>query len=277
MRDAVLIDGVPSEAAWLHDRGFQFGDGLFETLAIRDGEPCLWSAHMDRLRAGAGRLGVPCPDPTLLYRECCALAAGHERAVIKIYVTAGDSARGYRRPPSPVSRRILSLSSWPYPPSGEVVWRARMCAYRLSENAQLAGMKHLNRLDQVLARAEWQDDTFDEGIVRGQDGRVVSGTMSNIFLQHGNELHTPSIDSAGIAGVVRRLVIDLSQRQGTNAIERRVEVDDLWRADAIFMTNSLVGIARLVRLDDRTFDPDVAEHPAIAAARLHCHRPGGQA
>ncbi|MCP5299614.1 MAG: aminodeoxychorismate lyase [Chromatiaceae bacterium] len=273
MQESVLIDGQAAEAAWIRDRGFQFGDGLFETIAFRDGGPCLWEGHVDRLLDGCTRLGLVAPPVELLHAECMQLCAGLDRAVLKLYITAGDSERGYRRPDTVACRRILQRSNWPYlidRPS----WRVRICRQRVGENPALAGIKHLNRLEQVLARAECDDAATDEGVMLGQDGRVVSGTMSNLFAQFGGVLVTPRIDGAGIAGVVRRLIIELGRQHGWEVREDRVDPDKLRSADALFMTNSLVGIARVVSLDDTELDQTVPVHPAIDAARALSHVPG---
>ena len=200
------------------------------------------------------------------------LADSRQRAVIKIYVTAGVSARGYRRPEIAAARRVLEVHPWVDGDDARA-WNARFCTYLLSENAHLAGIKHLNRLDQVLARSEWSDDDIDEGIVCAQDGRVVSGTMSNLFLQKGSQLVTPRIDSSGIAGVVRNLVLEIGIRSGRPVAEARVEKSQLPAADAVFVSNSLIGIKRLRRIDDVVFDTEVAEHPVLLEARIRCHQP----
>lgn len=276
MQPAALIDGDPADAACLEERAFQFGDGVFETVAILDGQPCLWSSHIERLFGGCRRLGLPLPDAALLYDECRRIASGHARAVLKIFITAGCSERGYRRPAPAKPRRALRISQWQRV-DDDRAWNARCCDYRLSDNPHLAGIKHLNRLDQVLARTEWTDDDIDEGIVRAQDGRIVSGTMSNLFVQKGSQVITPSIDSTGIAGVIRRLVLELGAPYAGQVVEGRVEMSQLREADAVFLTNSLIGIKRLMRIDDVEFDLGVAEHPVFATARGRCHQSSGPA
>jgi 4-amino-4-deoxychorismate lyase len=198
MRHGVLVEGVEADGDCLFERAFQFGDGLFETVAVVDGNPCLWNAHMARLAEGCRRLRLPEPDFRLLAEEARRLCAGHRRVVLKVFWTAGRSQRGYRRPAPVAPRRMLQCSEWPGGVEGRS-WELRRCAYRLGENPALAGIKHLNRLDQVVARAEWKDADFSEGLLLGQDGRVVCGTMSNIFVQRGDVLFTPVIDGAGPA------------------------------------------------------------------------------
>jgi 4-amino-4-deoxychorismate lyase len=151
-------------------------------------------------------------------------------------------------------------------------WRVRLCRHRHGDNPALAGIKHLNRLDQVLARAEWEQE-HDEGIMLDQSGQVVSGTMSNLFLQQDGELLTPPIARAGIEGVVRRLLIDCARRVGEAVRIEPVGLARLHAADALYLCNSLLGVVRVARLEDRDYDQDVPLPASVAMARDLCHRP----
>jgi 4-amino-4-deoxychorismate lyase len=190
--------------------------------------------------------------------------------VLKIFWTAGQSERGYRRPDSIHPRRILRRSEWPE--KGDAWCALRQCTHRLSENPALAGIKHLNRLDQVVARSEWAGAQTGEGLMLGQDGRVVSGTMSNIFVQRDRKLLTPAIDGAGIAGVVRALVLDTAEDLGAKVGVDAVSLDDVYRADALFLTNSLIGVLRVSRFESIEYDPGISEHAVIAETRRLCHQ-----
>lgn len=270
MQAEVLVDGVETDAGWLQERGFQFGDGLFETVAIRQGKPCLWQAHLTRLAQGCRRLRLPLPDFSRLAEEASLVCAGLERAVLKIYWTAGRSERGYRRPAALQPQRIVCRSDWPTHPA---VWHLRQCTHRLGENPGLAEIKHLNRLDQVLARAEWDDPSVAEGLMLGQDGRVVSGTMSNVFVQRGRKLHTPAVVAAGIAGVVRKLVLDAGERVATDVQVGRVSLQDVHEADVLYLANSLMGLVRVDRYENIDYRASVDTHQAVVEARRLCHQP----
>ena len=272
MHEQALIDGVAASADCMSERAFQFGDGLFETIAVIDAKPCLWNLHSERLALGCMRLRLPLPDFDLLHAESRVLCAGRSRAVLKIYWTAGSSARGYARPPAVRPRRMLRVSDWVSGDSG-IAWTVRQCRHRISENPALAQIKHLNRLDQVVARAEWEDPAIAEGIMLGQDGRVVCGTMSNLFLQIGDALRTPYIEHAGITGVVRRLALELAVRNGHDVQESFISPDDLRAADAVYLTNSLIGVARVGRFANTHYDTELTEHPLMSETRRHCHRP----
>ncbi len=270
MEADALVEGVEADAGWWQERACQFGDGLFETVAIRDGRPCLWRAHMLRLALGCHRLRLPLPDFSRLAEEGRRLCAEFERAVLKIYWTAGRSERGYIRPRVVEPQRVLCRFAWPGPTE---TWRVRRCAQRVGENPDLAEIKHLNRLDQVVARAEWDNPEISEGLMLGQDGRVLSGTMSNLFVQYGGHLHTPAVDGAGIAGVVRKLVLDAAESVADPVHIGRVSLDDVRAADAIYLSNSLIGLVRVERYEGVDYASDISEHPAIVEARRLCHQP----
>jgi 4-amino-4-deoxychorismate lyase len=274
---AAWVDGRPAQTVPLSDRGLQFGDGLFETLAVVEGRPSLWQAHMKRLSAGARQLRLPPPNTSLLREEAERLCQGLAAATLKVYWTAGDSPRGYARRRTAAPRRILQVFDNPAGhrrPTDD--WDLALCRHRWSENPGLAGIKHLNRLDQVLAREELHGSGCDEGLMLGQDDRVVSGTMSNLFVQCDDVLLTPELHSAGIRGIVRELVLACARRAGLAVAECRVDLADIRRADALYLCNSLVGIARARRFDDTLLPTDTALHPAIRRARALVHDPAAE-
>ncbi|MGB5563247.1 MAG: aminodeoxychorismate lyase [Sedimenticolaceae bacterium] len=271
MQHDVLVDGVEAEGGWLNERAFQFGDGLFETIAVIDREPCLWDAHMARLAEGCRRLRLPLPDSSCLARECRDLCAGQAQAVLKVYWTAGQSERGYGRPVTLKPKRIIRRSAWARPAAARH-WVVRQCTHRLGENPTLAGIKHLNRLDQVIGRSEWTDPAIDEGLMLGQDGRVVCGTMSNLFLQYGEHLATPAVDGAGVAGTVRDLVLKLAERTGHTVDVAALTPEQVHAADAIYLTNSLIGVVRVRRYESTELDPGRLEHPVMIEVRRLCHQ-----
>ena len=252
---AVLINGHPGERIPVTDRGLSYGDGLFETLALADGGPCLWGRHLERLDAGCRRLGIAVPDPGLLQREAAQAIAGSRDGVLKIMVTRGSGGRGYRADPAAPPRRILQRSPAPeYPRSWPLEGvHTRFCSTPLGHNPMLAGIKHLNRLEQVLARAEWGDPAIAEGLMLDSDGLVIEGTMSNLFVERDGRLLTPRLDRAGVAGVVRSLVLEQARAQGIVCEERDLAPQELLQADALFLSNSLIGIWPVRRLEERRY------------------------
>lgn len=265
-----LVDGQPQSTGWWQERACQFGDGLFETLAVVDGAPCLWEAHLDRLRRGCRVLGLAIPDPEVLRTDAERLCSGQLRATLKLYWTGGRSLRGYARPGDGAPTRCAVLAPWPEPKTS---WRVRLCRHRLSRQPSLAGLKHLNRLDQVIARDEWQDPDIDEGLMLGIDGHLACGTRSNIYLWRNGELFTPSLELEGVRGTVRELVVDAGNRFGHPVRITTLGTEDLASAEAVYLSNALVGIVPVHRIDDRDLPAATAWPPALTEAAARCHQP----
>ena len=239
-----LVNGVPADAIAISDRGLHYGDGLFETLAVRDGRCEFWDRHMQRLHAGCERLRIPPPDPVQLAAEAQQLTQTVERCVLKIIITRGSGGRGYRVPESIQTTRILLRTDWPEYPheTAERGVRVRLCTQRLGTNPSLAGMKHLNRLEQVLARMEWDDPGIAEGLLQDHTGHVIEGTYTNLFVVQNGKLITPALDRCGVTGVMRAVVLELASAAGIDCTECSVSLDKLYAADELFLTNSLIGI-----------------------------------
>lgn len=250
-----LLNGEPAHCIDPADRGLQYGDGLFETLEVRRGRPLFLDRHLRRLALGCRRLMIPMPDADLLEAEALSLAAGKEAAVLKLIVTRGSGGRGYRQPDVIQPTRLFSLHPYPDYPShyqaeGIVV---DFCLQRLSCNPTLAGIKHLNRLEQVLARAEWADDSRQEGLMLDSLDRVVEGTMSNLFIVKNGALLTPSLADCGVAGIVREWILTFASAEGISSVEADITVDEVLAADEAFVTNSVIGIWPVRRVAERGF------------------------
>jgi 4-amino-4-deoxychorismate lyase len=234
------------------DRGVQYGDGLFETMKVQDGSIRLLELHLARLYAGCRVLKITLPREALLRRELLRITPQRGAAVLKLIVTRGVGPRGYR--PSGLERatRIVSVAAMAGATGAAAVpVRVRVCKTPLSSNPALAGLKTLNRLDCVLARAEWRDERIWEGLMRDHHGNWVCGTMSNLFLKRGAVLTTPRLDLCGVAGVMRRWVMQHAGNLKLRVAQRSVSWDDLKSADEVFMSNAVVGI-RSVRSIERT-------------------------
>ncbi|TCO83141.1 aminodeoxychorismate lyase apoprotein [Plasticicumulans lactativorans] len=264
----VLVDGRPADALAVADRGLQYGDGLFETFAVRDGRPELWTAHLARLARGGERLSLPLPDPGLLAAEAEQLCRGVARGVLKLIVTRGVGGRGYAPPRPCRPTRVLSLHPWPAHPPGHATGgvRVRWCAHPLSLNPRLAGLKHLNRLDQVLARAEWDDPTIAEGLMCDPHGHVVEGTMSNLFVLRDGRLLTPPLDGAGIAGVMREVVLEAARGLGLVVAQAALRPAEVLAADGVGLSNSVIGLWPVRELEGRTWHAVHADLRRLAAA-----------
>lgn len=250
-----FINGERRHCVDASDRGFQYGDGVFETIAVYQGKPLFWQRHIDRLLKGCQTLRIPFPDVSLLQAEASEIIDGADSAVLKLIITRGSGGRGYRQPDSIVPTRVLSLHPFPQYPecfhADGIV--ARFCEQQLAINPGLAGIKHLNRLEQVLARAEWQDDSIQEGLMQDYQGHIIEGTMSNLFFVKSGVLYTPSVKNCGIAGIVRQLVTEFAVVHSIEFVEMQVDKQSLLNADEVFVTNSVIGIWPVKQLDQQHF------------------------
>ncbi len=244
------IDGRPGAQLPLSDRGLAYGDGLFETIRVVDGRADLLPLHRRRLMRDCARLGIALDLPRLDVEIGTALTAG-DSGVLKIIVTRAGDRRGYRPEPGTSGRRILQLFPQPVAPfAATPPLHVRLCRQRLSLQPALAGIKHLNRLEQVLARAEWSDPDIGEGLMLDSAGQLVEATASNLFLVAAGTLLTPRLDRCGVAGVMRELVMTvLAPAAGLRVRERRLRLADLHAADEAFLTSTQLGIAPIAQVD----------------------------
>ncbi len=250
-----LVNGIEADAVSVHDRGLSYGDGLFETFAVAEGRPIAWEPHISRLQNGCQRLRIPCPAEALLRAEATRVCAGLTLGVLKIIVTRGANGRGYRIPEVVNPSRILTIYPWPAFPRSRAREgvRVTVCQTRLAANPGLAGIKHLNRLEQVLARSEWDGPHYAEGLMLDTAGRVVEGTMSNLFLVIDGQLVTPDLADAGVAGIMRGLVLAEAAALDIGATVAPVGLDDLRRAEELFLCNSLFGVWPIKGLDGQAY------------------------
>lgn len=255
MKPAAWIDGQPADVLPLTDRGLHYGDGLFETMAVLDGRIQRLGLHLDRLQEGCSRLRLAAPDRAPLERELRHAAQGQARAVLKLLLTRGSGGRGYRPTEDAAALRILLRYPWPdYPAAwSEQGIELRLCTTRLACNPALAGLKHLNRLEQVLARAEWSEGA-PEGLMLDTGGRVVEGTMTNLFASPAEDrLVTPDLSQAGIAGVTRRHILARAEQAGIKTEVRHMGLDELLDQREIFVCNSIVGVWPVTRIGARSY------------------------
>ncbi len=237
------INGQPQTLMSVQDRGLAYGDGLFETLRVHRGQPVWLQAHLERLAAGLRRLKIAA-DCAEIERQIRAYLVWQplEEGILKLIVTRGAGGRGYSGSGCTSPSVILSAFDLPERSAWQRGIELYPCTVRLGLNPLLAGMKHLNRLEQVLARSEWDDVRFQEGLVLDLRGHLVEGTMSNLFLVRAGRLLTPDLAQAGVAGIARGEILRRAAGWGLSVEVADLGLEALGEADECFCCNSVFGV-----------------------------------
>jgi 4-amino-4-deoxychorismate lyase len=237
------VDGEPAELLSLKDRGLAYGDGLFETIAVSAGHPVLLERHLARLAEGCARLKIPV-ELSAVRTQVLAFSRQLGEGVAKLIVTRGDGQRGYALPQPAQPRLILQASAKPAYPAEYAEQGVRLfaCALRLAEQPLLAGLKHLNRLEQVLARSEWNDAEHAEGMMLDSSGRVIEGVYSNLLLVSAGALITADLTRCGVAGVMRAELLAQAAELGIECQVRDISQAELLAADEVLLCNSVYGV-----------------------------------
>jgi len=238
----IIVNGIEENNLSVRDRGFQYGDGLFETIAYKNNKLQFWDEHMQRLNSSCDRLSLKRVDESLWLNDIKKMHLVND-SVIKLSLSRGNSERGYLY--DEVSNVTRVTASFDFPSYSEENLKginAIICKTPVSMNTALAGMKHLNRLDNVLARNEWGDSEISEGFMFDNQGHVIEGTMSNVFCVLGAELYSPLLEQSGIAGIMRQQVIDIAGELNIPVNIVDISKANFLQMDAIFVTNSLIGL-----------------------------------
>jgi 4-amino-4-deoxychorismate lyase len=249
----MLVNGQPQDSVSALDRGLSYGDGLFETIRLVGAQAPLWERHMQRLASGCARLRMPHPDPQQLWREVLQVSSAYPDAVVRITLTRGTGERGYAPPSSSKVTRIVAAFPALLIPAAlyRDGIRMRLCATTLADQPLLAGIKHLNRLEQVLARAEWDDPSIAEGLVCDQHGQVISATAANVFAVIDGVIVTPSLERCGVAGVARAAVMGAL----ADCQVRDLPLTECLRASELFLSSSVRGILPVQAVGDTVYAP----------------------
>jgi 4-amino-4-deoxychorismate lyase len=265
----MLVDGRPATLLSAADRGLNYGDGLFETLRVQAGTVPLLARHLARLSAGCRRLGLPCPDDAAWCADITRLLAETAgEGVLRLVLTRGDGTRGYAPPPDAQGRRIVSFHPLPTPAPRAL--RVGICQTRIGFSPALAGLKHLGRLEQVLAAGEVVAAGWDEGLMLDGEGRVVEATRHNLFYLRGGQLCTPPVELAGVAGVMRALVLEAQSRLGLPGGEAVLRYDELHEIEELLLCNAVAGLRPVRWLAGR----ELAGESILARMRQPLHEAG---
>jgi len=245
-----------------------YGQCVFETIAISNGQACLLDAHLSRLELGAKRLGLSINQHLIssLRNDIEKIITGQIKAVVRVNLTMGTGGRGYANPTpdEQTLTRIVSLHDYPpHPPSN---WQEGIVLgvadIRLSHQPYLAGLKHGNRLEQIIARSQWADN-WHEALLMDLDGHIVEATQSNVFIVHNNKLITPSLNKAGVAGVMRECIMNIASSLGIEVQIKEVTIDEVKQADAVFLSNSVIGLWPVKALKSRSYNDLTLPHKLL--------------
>lgn len=255
MSDIVIVNGQPAEQLSVYDRGLAYGDGLFETVLCRNGKLLLWGRHLQRLASSLAKLQIQPYDTAQLLPTIEPYLDKAAEKVIKIIVTRGEGQRGYACPEPMHANTLIFISDLQQtnPGFNERGVKACICETRLGYQPKLAGLKHLNRLEQILAQMELANTEFQEGLMLGQQGEVVEAIRHNLFLVKNGELFTPELSNCGVAGIMRTFIIEIARKLGLSVQIGIISVKQLMQANEIFLSNSINGIWPICELNGTRF------------------------
>lgn len=253
----ILVNGAVSDTIHVMDRGLMYGDGVFRTLRVRGGQPELWAQQYAKLEADCASLDILCPPPAILEQEMRDVLHNEPDCVLKIVISRGEGGRGYGVPSSVHPSRVMVTASLPEYPAAYAQEGVRMhvCDIRLCHQPRLAGIKHLNRLENVLARMEWTTADTPEGLMLDADGNVIEGTMSNVFMRKENQLITPDLTLCGVAGLQRERIMEVAPALGLSVEVRNILLRELLEADEVLVCNSVIGIWPVREIGPRHWVP----------------------
>jgi 4-amino-4-deoxychorismate lyase len=236
------------------DRGFSYGDGVFRTMRMTAGSVASWPIHYSKLVEDCNRIDIVCPSSDLLHADIQRLNDDEVAdAVIKIVVTRGEGTRGYALPALAQPNRVVIKSAYPQYPASNFSQGVslHLCQLRLGHQPQLAGIKHLNRLENILARMEWNSSAYADGVLQDIHGNIIECTAANLFIRSGKDLVTPDLAMCGVAGITRQRILQLSEPLGLNVHIGRISMADMMSADEILICNSLYGAWQVIDFNQR--------------------------
>ena len=255
------INGKISNSIDIRDRALHYGDGVFETIAVKDKLLEFWKEHYQRLNKGCKILKIKCPSEPFLKKEINKFIKKTihirygSRKVLKIIISRGIGGRGYNPPRNSKPTRILGVYDWPNYPDINFTKGIRMdvCKTRISAQPFLSQIKHLNRLDQIIARSEWQSKTIAESIMLDLNGNVIEGTMSNIFGVKKNIFYTPNIKFAGVEGIMRGVILKLLKKNKEKYAIKEITLKEFLKFEEVFVCNSIFGIWPVIKISKKKF------------------------
>ncbi|MEQ1767302.1 MAG: aminodeoxychorismate lyase [Methylotenera sp.] len=253
-----LINGDFNQVVSPLDRGFAYGDGVFRTMLMQNGLLECWPLHYQKLVADCAAIGIVCPSAELLMSDLQQLISKQEltenlTSVIKIIITRGEGDRGYAAPAITNPTRVVLKTPMRRYSEGNLTngVNLHICKTRLATQTRLGGIKHLNRLENVMARMEWQDENIFDGVILDQHENAIECTMSNIFARFDRKLITPDLSDCGVAGVTRQRIMGLASTLNLTVEVQALQIKKLLLADEVIICNSLYGAFQVKKIGER--------------------------
>ncbi len=251
----VWINGEQSESVEVNDRSFQYGDGCFTTILTKGGKVQHWSYHQQRMELALRALGIESPDWQQVAKWIDLAVLFDVKAGVKVHISRGCGGRGYS--PENVTQPRVTITNFAFPSHYEQ-WQAQgiqlgVCSKRLGLNPMLAGLKHNNRLEQVLLKSEMDKAGYLDGVCLDIHGHIVETTAANIFWVKDHTLYTPSLANAGVAGVARRVVLEHSDQLEMKVVMGEFELDHLNNAEEVFISNALLGVSPVIQISNHLY------------------------
>ena len=253
----ILVNGAATAMVAATDRGLAYGDGVFRTFRVKGGRASAWRLQHRKLAHDCAALGLTCPAEPVLAEEVMRASAALDESVVKIIITRGSSERGYEPPRDSRPMRVIMAGPGPSHPAdiARAGVQVRICSTRVAIQPRLAGVKHLNRLENVLARAEWSDPAVAEGLMLDTEGNVIGGTMTNLFIVDESGLATPDLSNCGVAGVTRERILLAAARDGVSCRIEPLSLDRVLAARELILVNSVIGAWPVRSVEERSLAP----------------------
>lgn len=248
MDSIAFINGKEQSRISISNRNFQYGDGLFETCVVKDNQILFWEKHLLRLNEGCKKLKIKNIDKSIWLKDIkkALSLTPKKNCVVKLILSRGDSQRGYGYPDDILPVRVVIVSEL----KNAKAKKSFSLEYAQSgyhSNPILAGIKHCNRIEQVLARATL---TRDEAIMLDENQNIISVTQGNIYFISGKKLVTPKLDRCGVIGSRRSLILELAKSMELNVKEDNISINEVRNADEVFISNSIIGIQSVSSIED---------------------------
>ncbi|MBE9560642.1 MAG: aminodeoxychorismate lyase [Proteobacteria bacterium] len=255
-----LINGIVADYININDRSIHYGDGLFETILCNHNNLYYWQQHFQRLQTSAKQLKIACPPEKVFLDDITKLLTDNDSrsaCAIKIIVSRGTGERGYKFSKNTSANRLVMLSSLDAGHSSVLSRKLLqgelfICRQQVSINENLAGLKHLNRLENVMARNEW-DAGYIDGLMLNANQHVIEGSMSNLFAIRGSQLFTPDLKLSGVNGIMREMIIGLAAKNDIKTTVTNLTIDEISTMDELFISNSLLGMKAVTKLGDSLY------------------------